>query len=319
MGREGAMLPARALPIVDRILDALEACHANEVVHRDVKPSNVMIEGDVVKLIDFGLAKVTADTVDKLTESGTVHGTPHYMAPEQCRGEEVGPASDIYSVGVLSYEMLAGRTPFAGNDAATFMAQHLFVEAPPLSRADVSPGLAAAIASALEKKPEARPSAAGLRDALRAAIAGLDPVTRGAAAAAHRVEHLAKPRDLRALGSNAPADHGDVRGAAVVWMPMGERSAALLGCLGTAGIAAKLADGEDVPEADGIVVLAGLARLRLLRERDRKRPAVVVDVAGPEETNEVIRLGADDMLLRAAPDADLVAKVKRLLRRKSRG
>lgn len=317
IAREGAMPPPRALPIVDRILAALETCHANAVVHRDVKPANVMVDGDDVKLIDFGLAKVGGAAFDKLTETGTVHGTPHYMAPEQCRGEDVGPASDIYSVGVLSYEMLAGKPPFAGADAATFMAQHLFFDPPALT--NVSPGIAAVVSSALAKRPEDRPSARALREAFTAARAGADPITRGAVAANHRVEHLATPRDERALGSTNGAPARDVHGTAVVWMAGDERSASLLGCLGTASIACTLSTGEEVPDAIGaVIVVADVDRLRRVRERDRKSPVVVVDVRGPEQTTEVIRLGADDMLLRDAPDADLVAKVKRLLRRKAR-
>jgi eukaryotic-like serine/threonine-protein kinase len=315
LAREGRLGAEPAHAIVDRILDALATCHAADVVHRDVKPSNVIVlEGDIVRLIDFGLAKVGGDVAAKLTETGTVHGTPHYMSPEQCRGEDVGPASDIYSVGVLSYEMLAGKTPFAGADAATIMAAHLFVTPPPLP--DVAPGIAAVVQSALAKRPEDRPPANELRAAFADAMRGSDAVTRGSANANTRVAELAKPREERALASGPAAQAHDAQGTAWLCMPDGPRAASLLSCLGTAGIDVKRIDGDDAPA--GVVIVADLDRLRRVRARDRKRAVIVVDVGGPEDTTEVIRLGADDMLLRNAPDADLVAKVKRLLRRKAR-
>ena len=314
IAREGRIPAPRTVSLVGRILRALERCHEYGVVHRDVKPSNVMIvDGDVPKLIDFGLAKVERDVGAKLTETGTVHGTPHYMSPEQCRGEDVGSASDIYSVGVLLYEMLAGKTPFAGADAATLMAAHLFVDPPALPAAP--PGLAAVVRSALAKRPEDRPTATALRQSLADALAGADPVTRGALDVDRRVDHLAKAREERALGGAAPMEN-IARGTALVWMANGSRAASLLSCLGTAGIDAKLVETEDPPA--GVLVVSGLDRLRRAKERDRKNQVVVVDIGGPNDTTEAIRLGADDMLLREAPDADLVAKVTRLLKRKAR-
>jgi serine/threonine protein kinase len=314
IARDGPLDPTRAVAIVDCILAALARCHEHDVVHRDVKPSNVMlVEGDVVKLIDFGLARVGRDAGEKLTETGTVHGTPHYMSPEQCRGEDVGSASDIYSVGVLSYEMLAGKTPFAGSDAATLMAAHLFVDPPAL--ANGPSGLAAVVRSALAKRPEDRPTASALRAAFAEAMSGADPVTRGALDVERRVEHLARPREERAIGGgqlSAPAADGVVH----LWMPNDARAASLLGCLGTAGIQARLVD--DIEAPSGVVIVSGLDRLRRFRERDRKSRVVAVDIGGPDETTEAIRVGADDMLLRDAPDADLVAKIQRLFRRRPR-
>ena len=97
----------------------------------------------------------------------------------------------------------------------------------------------------------------------------------------------------------------------------GTRAASLLGCLGTAGIDTKLVETEAPPT--GVVIVSGLERLRRAKDHDRKSAVVVVDISGPAETTEAIRLGADDLLLREAPDADLVAKVTRLLKRKARG
>jgi eukaryotic-like serine/threonine-protein kinase len=333
MDRERAMTILRAGPVFDQILAALEVCHENDIVHRDIKPSNVMVSsvnGALhVKLIDFGLARIgDAGAIDKLTETGTVQGTPHYMAPEQCRGEDVGPAGDIYSAGVLFYEMLAGSNPFRGSDAATFMAQHLFVEPPPLTQVapHVSAGVSAAIGAALAKQPQDRPTAHALRDALTSAAKGTDPEALGQAAATLRRHASGLERSERALTGHTPAAQPPRAplGNVTVWMSMGDRSAALRGCLATAGLSCTLWSTDEVPDVSGanvaVVVSArdALARVRRLRELAPKLVIVVVDVDGPDETTEAIRAGASDMLLREAPDADLAKKMDRLLRRRAR-
>ena len=341
MGRDGAMTILRAGPILDQLLAALEVCHESDIVHRDIKPSNVMVSTvngvEHVKLIDFGLARMGARGVgngglEKLTETGTVQGTPHYMAPEQCRGEEVGPAGDVYAAGVLFYEMLAGAEPFRGTDAATFMAQHLFVEPPPLRQVapHVSAGVSAAVHAALAKQPHDRPTARELREALASAAKGTDPEALGEAASALRRQASGLARSDRAI-TGRPAADGPQRGAlgnvgnVLVWMTVGDRSAALRGCLGTAGLSSSLASTDDLPEISNgenvaVVVSAsdGMDRVRRLRKIAPRLPIVVVDVAGPDGTTESIRAGASDMLLREAPDADLVSKMERLLTRQAR-
>ncbi|HEY8074042.1 MAG TPA: serine/threonine-protein kinase [Labilithrix sp.] len=311
MQRDGAMPIGRAAAIADRLLDALEACHAAEIVHRDVKASNVMIDGDAVKLIDFGLARVAQDP--KLTETGAVQGTPSAMSPEQCRGEEVGPASDVYSMGVLLFAMLAGAEPFRGADAATLMAQHLFVEPPPL--VSVSAGVSATVRAALAKRAEDRPTARELREALARAMAGEDPEARTFALAAERVRDASLPRSERAIGdASAPKAHDPTPATVCVWMTPSDRAASLRAALGAAGLA-----GATSP-ADANVVIAsardGLERVRALRTSSPKLPIVVVDVEGPDETTAAIRAGANDMLLADSPDAELPPKLARLLRRR---
>ena len=320
---EGALDPERAGALFDQLLSALELCHRNEIVHRDVKPSNVMVAtGDGkerVVLIDFGLARVRS-TGAKLTETGVVHGTAQYMAPEQCRGEDVGPAGDVYSAGLVLYEMLSGAQPFHGSDAATLMAQHLFVEPTPLRQVatHVSAGVAAAVHAALAKQPSERPTAGEMRAALAAAARGADPQAVAENAAAARRQAAGAGRSERAIGGGAGASAGSV----VVWMRGAERGAAMRGCLGTAGLSCTMAAGEEPGEVVGdatvaVVVSArdGIERVRRLRALAPKLPIVVVDVRAPDETTEAIRAGASDMLLSGAPDADLVAKLTRLLRR----
>lgn len=314
---QGRLDPLRASAIFDQILAALELCHENGVVHRDIKPSNIMVAGDLVTLIDFGLVRIEGPEGTKLTETGTVHGTPSYMAPEQCRGLDISPATDVYAVGVVMYEAMAGRMPFNGDSAAVLMAQHLF--SPPAPIPEISPGIEAAIMHALSKNPEDRPTARELRDELGAAFRGTDPRAMAAAAAQQRAVVAGLPRHERALTGRPAAPNvtepmvNTVNGTVALWMPDTNRTAELRATLGTAGIPCTVADGPEPPAGD-LVLVSGLDRAGALG----KRPFIVVDVAGPEQTTLAIRAGASDMLLIGAPDADMIPKIHKVLRRKRR-
>lgn len=139
----------------------LDALHARGVLHRDVKPSNVLLDGEgTAALTDFGLARGPDST--RLTAEGQLLGTPHYLAPELIEGREATRASDIYALGCVLYECLAGEPPFAGRGAAEIGFAHL-TEPPPdprTRRAELSDGLAQAVLTALEKDPAARPTTA---------------------------------------------------------------------------------------------------------------------------------------------------------------
>jgi formylglycine-generating enzyme required for sulfatase activity/tRNA A-37 threonylcarbamoyl transferase component Bud32 len=157
---EGALSLEQALPILEQVADALDYAHAQGVVHRDVKPSNVAVEetgrGMRATLMDFGLVKAMAEST-VLTSQGTLLGSPEYMAPEQAdpnRAAEIGPATDRYALGIVAYQSLTGRVPFPGNTSATLNA-HLNLE-PPEPRAickDLSPEVAAALLEMLAKPP----------------------------------------------------------------------------------------------------------------------------------------------------------------------
>jgi serine/threonine protein kinase/CheY-like chemotaxis protein len=165
----------RAAFVAAQTLAALGAAHAVNVIHRDLKPENVFLTkianiGDVVKVLDFGIAKVISErAADKLTETGTVLGTPAYMAPEYARGEAAGVPGDIYAAGCVLYEMLAGRQPFAGGNYNAIIFAILDKEPEPLRklRPDVSPELCAVVMRAMAKDPAARfPSALAMVQAL---------------------------------------------------------------------------------------------------------------------------------------------------------
>lgn len=113
--REGALPPQRALHLLGQIADALDAAHAAGIVHRDVKPHNILVEGDRAYLTDFGLAKAFDES--GASDSASVVGTAHYMSPEQWRGDSIGPAADVYSLGCVLYEALTGIAPFGRAEA----------------------------------------------------------------------------------------------------------------------------------------------------------------------------------------------------------
>jgi len=178
LSEEGPLAPARAAHLAAGILDAIGAAHRAGIVHRDLKPANVMVVaapgGEQVKVLDFGIAWLSdrAGEAEPVTQEGFVPGTPAYMSPEQIRGEEVDPRSDLYAVGVLLHEMLAGAPPFAAPTALALAAQHLHAPPPGLP-AGIPAGLAAAVARALAKDRSLRPgSAEELRQALLTSAEG---------------------------------------------------------------------------------------------------------------------------------------------------
>jgi Protein kinase domain len=164
--------------VLEGLLAGLEHAEARGVVHRDLKPENVMVSSTgTVKIADFGVAKALADGSAPLTLSGTTVGTPAYMAPEQALAEPVGPATDLYAVGVTAYELLTGDVPYRDSDVALgILLQHLNdpVPSPRTARPDLDPALSGWVERMLAKKPEARPKgAAEAWDSLDEIVVGL--------------------------------------------------------------------------------------------------------------------------------------------------
>lgn len=164
---DGPFSLERTVHIVRQIGDALDAAHAQNVIHRDLKPENIMLlptdeaERERVKVLDFGIAKVQEDTTDSapLTAQNMVMGTPQYMSPEQAKGLELDARSDIYSLGIITYEMLTGKTPFHGGPSKVILSKHAN-EIPPSPRRfrpDLSAHVERVIMRALEKSPLRRP------------------------------------------------------------------------------------------------------------------------------------------------------------------
>ena len=174
------LLPERALEITGGVLSALDYAHRHGIVHRDIKPANVMLTrtGDV-KVMDFGIARALADGASTMTATSTVMGTAQYLSPEQARGEVVDARSDLYSAGVLLYELLTGRPPFTGDSPVSIAYQHVSEMPTPPSQVDggVSPEIDAVVLHSLSKRVEDRyQTAAEFRTDVERAVAG-SPVT----------------------------------------------------------------------------------------------------------------------------------------------
>jgi serine/threonine-protein kinase len=166
-----------AVSIITQACRGLDYAHRNGVVHRDVKPGNLLVaDTGVVKLADFGIARATDQS--SITQVGSVLGTAAYLAPEQARGEEAGPRADIYSLGVVSYQLLSGRLPYEAASLSELALRQQRESPPPLNQLNpsVPPELARVVATALAIDQEDRPpDGLILADAIRAGAQGLDP------------------------------------------------------------------------------------------------------------------------------------------------
>jgi len=158
--REGTSLELhRGLNILRAICNGLNAAQSVGVVHRDMKPANILIgDQDVVKVVDFGLAAAASHTDSRLTKTGVLVGTPTYMAPEQVRGQDIDSRTDIYSLGVIMYEMFTGQPPYKGQDPMAILFQHVEgkAKAPRALRPDLPPALEGTILKAMAVAPEDR-------------------------------------------------------------------------------------------------------------------------------------------------------------------
>ncbi|MDB4973722.1 MAG: serine/threonine protein kinase [Myxococcaceae bacterium] len=193
----GVLSPARVERLLTQACGALQEAHAHGIVHRDLKPDNMLVaervgHGDFIKVLDFGIAKVSTESEaaagTKLTQQGMIIGTPPYMSPEQFSGDVIDARSDIYSLGVIAYEMLTGRLPFAAKTPWEWASRHLTgqpEELPLDPAAGLLPRHARAIREALAKKPEDRPQTVAeflarfTSETAPASSAALPPATPG--------------------------------------------------------------------------------------------------------------------------------------------
>ena len=206
----GALPPSRVLPIMRHVASALELAHKNHIIHRDLKPQNVMLttgaDGrELAKLLDFGIAKTFDDQATQLTQAGFALGTPQYMSPEQAMGKEVDARSDIYSLGVMLYEMLTGNLPFTDPSAPAILLKHMTEAPQPPSqrRPDLAipPHYEAVVMRCLEKDPTKRfQSAVEFVAALEPAARTDTTIALPAAAGAATVTAPARPVVAAAQG-----------------------------------------------------------------------------------------------------------------------
>lgn len=206
--KDGHLLPMpRVLSIVARVAEALAYAHKQNVVHRDIKPANIMYEldSDTVKVTDFGIARITDSSK---TKTGLVLGTPSFMSPEQIAGKKVDGRSDLYSLGVMLFQMLTGVLPFRGDSMAELMYKIANEEAPDIRivRKDIPDRLAQIVALSMGKKPEARYQdgdqfAADLRAAMGDTSAARAPLAKDSAA-------VAAPAEKTTVMTAVPAGDG---------------------------------------------------------------------------------------------------------------
>ena len=208
--RAGGLTIVDACRVMADVLDALAAAHAVGVVHRDLKPANIFLTrtGRTV-VLDFGIAKLIGNEgPERLTRTGTAVGTPHYMAPEQIADREVGPATDLYSAGVVLFEVLCGRVPFDG-PLIEIMNAHLYGQPPPpqVLRPEVPVAISEVVLKALKKTPADRfASAAAMRGAL-CATSGVAPSVAASASGIAFNHGAPDAAPHRPLGSELATEH----------------------------------------------------------------------------------------------------------------
>jgi serine/threonine-protein kinase len=160
---EGALSPPRAIGILQQAAAALDAAHAADLVHRDVKPGNILLDGDHVYLTDFGLSKLLGSNATKLTAPGRMVGTAHYLSPEQIRGEPVTPRTDVYALGCVIFETLTSSSPFDAESDFVLMYAHLERPVPHMAerRPALPPAADAVVHKAMQKAAADRYATAG--------------------------------------------------------------------------------------------------------------------------------------------------------------
>jgi tRNA A-37 threonylcarbamoyl transferase component Bud32 len=269
---EGPLSADYALRIVEPILDALQHAHDHGLVHRDVKPDNILLESSTGRplLVDFGIVKYL-DGPAHLTEAGFIVGTPLYMSPEQALGSQsVDARSDVYGMGAVLFQLLTGAPPFEGTDSQEIVGRHIRepVSSASLSRDSVPPWIAAIVLRCMAKHPDDRfPTARAVLEAIRAgragASAGVDPVTL-----LPRVDET--PTETMAAAGGRPAPRSWMAGAAAAALAgalvvfsgsRDERDSSVGGSIGSAprGIVETAAASSSVPET-GLVVENRLAQ-----------------------------------------------------------
>lgn len=173
--RSGAMPCDRGIALLNQALDGIDHAHRMGIIHRDIKPANMMLtETGTLKVMDFGIARVLGTS--RMTKQGNIVGTIEYMSPEQVRGQETDARSDIYSLGILLYEMLTGRVPFSSDSEYDLMRMQIenAPEPPRVFSAQIPQAVEQAIMRSLAKRPDARfQGAAEFRNALSSAIGGV--------------------------------------------------------------------------------------------------------------------------------------------------
>ncbi|MEV4511800.1 serine/threonine-protein kinase [Dactylosporangium sp. NPDC049525] len=246
--REGGLSAVETMAIVAQAADALHAAHSNGIIHRDVKPNNLLVgDNGAVTLVDFGVAR--SSNVTSVTKVNAVIGTALYMSPEQASGKPIAPSTDIYALGAVAYHCLTGGPPFTGNSPLEIAIKHLQDDPPPLP-ADLSGSVRALVERAMEKDPADRfPTAAALAAAARAAQdQTIQDQEQGVVPAIPRRSATATaPRAGTVVGGPGPS------GGRPAWIPVAVGVALLVMAVGVVMAVIALTGGDDKKDTPSTV------------------------------------------------------------------
>ena len=305
---EGAILPRRAAEIAAEAAAALSIAHQHGVFHRDIKPGNIMITDEgTVKVTDFGIARALDDS-EELTRTGAVIGTATYFSPEQAQGLPADERSDVYSLGIVLYEMLAGKPPFTGESPVAVAYQHVSEPAipPDVVNPEVPRELSAIDEHAIQKAPDQRyQSADEFRSDLDRYLAGSEPIAAAAVVAAAPTAVITAPGAASAAtyaagGTPPPASPPETRSQRSYWVIVGALAAVLL--VGLFLLWQLLSGGEEVAatvEIPDLTNVPAQEAFAILQDLDLKVRAL-------EENSEEVAIGS---VIRTDPSAGMQAPV----------
>lgn len=309
----GGLAAGRALDVAWQIADLLVAAHAIGLVHRDLKPENVFVEPEGrVRVVDFGLAFIAdRDSAGRMTVEGVVAGTPAYLSPEQARGGEVGPATDVYALGCVIFELLTGGVPFEGSEMEVITKQ-MFAPAPALRDRkhdlEVPAAVEVLVRRMLAKRAEERPTAAEAREAL----AEIDPeLARGRG---HGETHL-RGRAARMVPAGAGAEGAraagqDAEEVAIV----GAAPVDLMVALAAAGIQAYAVTETQTAKGAAAIWAPGATPERVA-ELSGVAPVVTdMEPSDVARLAELVRAGVSEVVPKPVASEELARKLRRAIR-----